>query len=66
MIEELKAKLGGEVEKLQYELNVIAPLRMVQLATPLLQLSRGVVVPTLLTEHKPGSGAPVVELLHGR
>ena len=25
-------------------------------------LSRGVVVPTLLTEHKPGSGAPVVEL----
>ena len=25
-------------------------------------LSRGVVVPTLLTEHKPGSGAPVVEV----
>jgi predicted ATP-dependent protease len=25
-------------------------------------LSRGVVIPTLLTEHKPGSGAPVVEL----
>ncbi len=25
-------------------------------------LSRGIVVPTLLTEHKPGSGAPVVEV----
>ena len=25
MIEELKAKLGGEVEKLQYELNVVLP-----------------------------------------
>ncbi len=25
-------------------------------------LSRGVVIPTLLTEHRPGSGAPVVEL----
>src|SRR5262249_57911268 len=24
-------------------------------------LKRGIVVPTLLTEHKPGSGAPVVE-----
>jgi predicted ATP-dependent protease len=25
-------------------------------------LSRGIVVPTLLTEHKPGSGAPVIEV----
>src|SRR5690349_24749242 len=27
-------------------------------------LRRGVVVPTLLTEHKPGSGAPVVEVAY--
>ena len=27
-------------------------------------LSRGFVVPTLLTEHKPGAGAPVVEVAH--
>src|SRR5262249_11497130 len=27
-------------------------------------LRRGIVVPTLLTEHKPGSGAPVVEVAY--